>query len=110
MSVPVTVDDTFATVSVATAFEIPAEAPVSWNFTDIVLPSLNNELPSASTGWRTPDHPYWTWTWNDPVELFPWASVAVQITLVVPKPKVEPEAGVQTGVTGPSNASTAVAE
>jgi hypothetical protein len=34
---------------------IPALAPVSWNFTGTVLPSLRIELPSALIGGSTPD-------------------------------------------------------
>ena len=38
------------------------------------------------------------------------ASVARQVTVVVPTGKVDPEAGVQVGVSGPSTLSVAVAE
>jgi hypothetical protein len=42
-----------------------------------------------------------------PEAAFPAASVAVQLTVVVPIGKVDPEAGVQTTATGPSIASRA---
>lgn len=45
-----------------------------------------------------------------PVALFPALSVAVQVTVVVPSGKVEPEAGVQLTGTVPSTASVADAE
>jgi hypothetical protein len=44
-----------------------------------------------------------------PEAAFPAASVAVQVTVVVPIGNVDPEAGVQTTATGPSIASTAEA-
>jgi hypothetical protein len=50
-----------------------------------------------------------TMTLNEPVASFPAASVAVQVTSVVPSGNVEPEAGVHSGVIGPSTASLAVA-
>ncbi len=39
----------------------------------------------------------------------PAASLAVQVTVVVPTGKVVPEVGVQAGVSGPSTAAVAVA-
>src|SRR2546426_143577 len=45
---------------------------------------------------------------NEDEPVFPWASVAVQSTLVVPSANIEPEAGVQTGVSLPSTRSSAV--
>ena len=42
------------------------------------------------------------------VELFPAESVAVQVIVVVPKGKTEPEAGTQVTATGPSTSSVAV--
>src|SRR5262245_48696880 len=42
------------------------------------------------------------------LELFPWASVAEQVTVELPMGKVLPEAGVQLGVTVPSTRSVAV--
>src|SRR5215208_1885234 len=50
-----------------------------------------------------------TMTLNEPSALFPAASVAVQLTVVVPNGNVEPEAGVHSGVTEPSTKSVAVA-
>src|SRR5262245_1483490 len=50
-----------------------------------------------------------TLTLNEPLVLFPALSVAVQVTTVVPRPNVVPEAGVQTGVIEPSTMSVAVA-
>ncbi len=42
--------------------------------------------------------------------MLPASSVAVQVTVVVAIGNVDPEAGVQTGVIGPSTASSAEAE
>lgn len=50
-----------------------------------------------------------TVTVNEPVAVFPCESVAVQDTVVVPIANVEPEVGVQIGVTDPSTKSVAVA-
>jgi hypothetical protein len=50
-----------------------------------------------------------TITLNDADALLPAASVAVQVTVVVPIGKVEPDGGVQTGVIAPSTVSLAVA-
>jgi hypothetical protein len=36
----------------------------------------------------------WTVMWKDAVEVFPAASLAVQVTVVVPSGNVEPDAGV----------------
>src|SRR6516165_6114141 len=107
MSVPTMFDEICATVSAAVALVMPAEAPVSWNFTGTVLPSLNTELPSALIGCRMPDHEYWTCTGKDPVVVLPAGSLAVQVTAVVPGGKVEPDPGVQVAVTGPTQRSVA---
>jgi hypothetical protein len=45
---------------------------------------------------------------NDPLVVRPTLSVAEQLTVVVPTGKVEPEAGVQVGVSAPSTGSVAV--
>ena len=50
-----------------------------------------------------------TVTWNDPVAVLPARSVAEQLTVEVPRGKVDPEAGEQAGVSEPSIASVAVA-
>src|SRR5205085_10756581 len=50
-----------------------------------------------------------TVTVKEPEALLPCASVAVQLTVVVPSAKT-PEAGEQTGVTAPSTMSVAVSE
>ena len=42
--------------------------------------------------------------------VLPAASVAVQVTVVIAIGNVDPDAGVQTGVSGPSTASTAEEE
>jgi hypothetical protein len=49
-----------------------------------------------------------TVTVNDPEPVFPWLSVAVQLTVVVPLGKVLPEGGLQVGVSEPSTVSEAV--
>jgi len=107
--VPVIVDEILAIESVATALVMPADAPVSWNCTGTVLPSLNTELSSALIGCKIPDHAYRTWTWNDPVALLPWASVAVQVTVVGPTGNVEPDGGLHVTGRGPSTRSIAFA-
>jgi hypothetical protein len=48
-----------------------------------------------------------TVTWNDALPVLPCASVAVQVTVVVPSGNVEPDAGVHVGMIGPSTASLA---
>src|SRR3990172_11886463 len=50
-----------------------------------------------------------TVTTNDADPVFPWASVAVQFTDVVPSAKVLPEAGAHTGAIAPSTRSAAEA-
>ena len=50
-----------------------------------------------------------TVTVNDPEPVLPWASVAVQLTVVVPRGKVEPLGGVQLTVRTPSMLSVAEA-
>src|SRR2546428_12735496 len=45
---------------------------------------------------------------KDAMPVLPWASVARHTTVVAPNPNVEPEAGVQTGVSLPSTRSSAV--
>jgi hypothetical protein len=50
-----------------------------------------------------------TVTLNEQEPVFPALSVAVQFTVVVPRPKVEPDAGAQVGVRVPSQLSVAVA-
>src|SRR2546428_2927499 len=49
-----------------------------------------------------------TRTVKDAMPVLPWASVARHTTVVAPNPNVEPEAGVQTGVSLPSTRSSAV--
>src|SRR5262245_60667488 len=49
-----------------------------------------------------------TVTWNVAVAVFPAASLAVQLTVVVPSGNSEPDAGVQLTATGPSTLSVAV--
>jgi hypothetical protein len=44
----------------------------------------------------------WTVTWNDADELFPAASAAVHVTVVVPSGNVEPDAGVQLELVTPT--------
>src|SRR2546425_10305101 len=48
-----------------------------------------------------------TRTVKDAMPVLPWASVARHTTVVAPNPNVEPEAGVQTGVSLPSTRSSA---
>ena len=43
-----------------------------------------------------------TVTVNEPVAVLWWASVAVQVTVVVPTGKTDPEAGLQLGLRVPS--------
>src|SRR2546427_9139309 len=50
-----------------------------------------------------------TWMVNAAEAVLPWPSVAWQLTVVAPNPKIELEAGVQTGVRLPSTRSWAVA-
>jgi hypothetical protein len=50
-----------------------------------------------------------TVTLKVPLALLPAASVALQLTTVVPSANTAPEAGEQEGTIGPSTASTAVA-
>ena len=50
-----------------------------------------------------------TFTWKEPVAVFPCASVLEQVTVVVPSMKAEPE-GRQVTETEPSTMSVAVAE
>ena len=95
MYVPVTPDEIFATESVAAAFVIPAHAPVSWNFTGTVLPSVNTELPFALIGGWIANGWHCTSIRNDRVALLPAGLVAVQFTVVVPGGNVEPDAGEQ---------------
>src|SRR5581483_6762544 len=49
----------------------------------------------------------WTVTVNAPLRELPWLSVALQLTVVVPTGKPDPEAGVQTTETEPSARSLA---
>src|SRR6266700_1208581 len=49
-----------------------------------------------------------TFTLNEQADWFPHASVAVQLTVVLPTGNAEPEGGVQTGVTVPEQVSVAV--
>jgi hypothetical protein len=51
-----------------------------------------------------------TVTSKSALPVFPWESVAVQVTFVVPSGKVLPEAGLQLTGTGPSTLSFALAE
>src|SRR3989449_2630460 len=49
-----------------------------------------------------------TRTVKEAMPVLPWASVARHTTVVAPNPNIEPEAGVQTGVSLPSTRSSAV--
>src|SRR5204863_355545 len=49
-----------------------------------------------------------TVTLNVPVAVLPWASVAEQVTVVVPRSNVDPDAGEHDGVIAPSTMSVAV--
>jgi hypothetical protein len=96
----------------AARFVIAALAPVSWNLTGTVLPSLNTDVPSALMGCRTFDHETGTATTvtlNEPVAGFPCASCAEQFTVVVVMGKTLPEAGEHETATDPSTRSAAVA-
>ncbi len=86
---------------------IPALAPVSWNLTGTVLPSLKIELPSLLTGWRTFDHAAVTVTVNVSVPVLPALSVAVQVTVVLPSENTVPDALSQLAPTAPSTMSLA---
>src|SRR5262245_31492656 len=46
---------------------------------------------------------------NVAVPMFPWASVALQVTVVCPIANVDPDAGLHGAVSGPSMLSVAVA-
>src|SRR5262245_7479814 len=50
-----------------------------------------------------------TVTVKEPVAMLPWPSSAEQLTVVVPSGKLAPEAGLQTTVRGPTQASMALA-
>ena len=50
-----------------------------------------------------------TVTLNDAEPVFPWLSVALQVTIVVPGGKVLPDGGLHVGVRAPSTTSLAVA-
>src|SRR5260370_24712880 len=50
-----------------------------------------------------------TVTWNEPVAVLPWASLALQFTVVRPSGNEEPELGVHVTPTVPSTRSVAVA-
>src|SRR5688500_18341802 len=106
-SLPVTLLATFCTRMVAARSVMLADAPVSWNFTGTVLPCLKIELPSLLIGWRKNDHETVTVTVNVLLSLLPAASVAVQVTVVVPTANVEPEECVHVGVIEPSTISLA---
>src|SRR5262245_51595811 len=86
-----------------------ALAPDRANLMVTLLPALKTEEPSGLMGWRTPLHWYCTQTTNVLVVVLPAASVAVQVTVVLPGAKVEPEAGEQVTGTVPSTLSVAVA-
>jgi len=45
---------------------------------------------------------------KEPVAVLPWESVAEQLTVEVPRAKIEPEAGMHETLTGPSTVSVAV--
>src|SRR2546426_12611298 len=51
-----------------------------------------------------------TVTANEDEPVFPWASVAVQSTRVVPSENMDPDDGLQVAVTGPSTMSVAPTE
>ena len=84
-------------------------------------PVLRSRIPSeadttsAPCPWRAGPRPpgdqlgTTTVTVNEPVAVLPWASVAEQLTHVVPiGKKYDPEAGLQLRVTEPSTRSVAV--
>src|SRR6266581_3486310 len=52
----------------------------------------------------------WTMMLKDAEPVFPWESVALQMTVIVPRPKTLPEAGVHVGTIEPSTISVAEAE
>ena len=87
---------------------MPALAPVSWNFTGTVLPSLKMELPSVLIGCRMPDQA----CGNRDLELF-GAGVAGLVRGRAghrrrPSGNVEPDAGLHVVGTEPSTASIAM--
>ena len=88
---------------------IPALAPVSWNFTGTVLPSLKIELPSTLTGCSTLDQAAVTVTVNVSDPVLPALSVAVQVTVVAPSGNLLPDGTSQDAVRLPSTRSLAVA-
>src|SRR5215216_5241262 len=99
---------------------MPALAPVSWNFTGTVEPILKIDCCTVGLGmligWRKFDHPYVTVTVKLPLAVLPWASVAEQLTVVVPTGNVSPELTatggspfVQFTLTEPSTRSVALA-
>src|SRR5262245_29440902 len=89
---------------------MPALAPVSWNLTATVLPALKAELPSVLMGCRKPLHAYCTQTTKAAVAVLPAASVAAQVTVVLPGANSEPEGGLQVTGTLPSTSSLAETE
>jgi hypothetical protein len=107
-TVPSATDPTFVRYRRATRSRTPALAPVSWNFTGTVLPSLKTELPSRFTGCRTFDHAAVTRTVNDPVPVLPAWSSAVHVTVVLPSGNTLPDALSQVATTVPSTTSVAV--
>src|SRR5438105_8693869 len=51
----------------------------------------------------------WTVTVKDPLVALPWLSAALQLTMLVPRAKTDPLAGLQLAATAPSTRSTALA-
>jgi hypothetical protein len=68
--------------------------------------AVTGELGTETTGGVESD----TVTVKEPFATLPWLSVALQSTVVVPNPNVEPDDGEQFTVTEPSTASEADAE
>src|SRR5262245_561122 len=84
---------TGATYSRATRSQIPALAPVSKNLTGMNDPLANTPLPSGRIGGSNPLHDTITLTMNVPWLVFPDASVAVQVTGVLPSGNCAPDGG-----------------
>jgi len=87
-------------LSVALAEKVTA-APLGLVASTVMLPGTITIGGVASTST--------TVTLKDAVAVFPCASVALQVTVVVPTGKVLPELGLQLGVSAPSTLSVALA-
>jgi hypothetical protein len=117
----------FPAASIAEQFTvvvpIPNVEPVAGVQLELVTPTASVNVTVYPTG--APDGPVasavmsagtvicgavvsCTFTWNVEVALLECASVAVQVTVVVPSANVEPDAGAQCTVTEPSTVSVAV--